>query len=531
MPLTLDFPAVRAIPATARKPYSPPCIRRHRGGGGEGHERNNRAYGNAPVCAQIDGVDVAALAARFGSPLFVFSERVLRDTMRRAKDAFQSRYPNTQFAWSYKTNYLAAICAVFHSEGSIAEVVSGFEYEKARKLGVKGSDIVFNGPHKTRKGLESAIAEGALLQVDNWDELLLIESIAVARRINVPVALRVWLDAGIRPVWSKFGFGLETGDAWRAIKRIHAIDARHAGRLSLRGLHTHIGTYILEPQAYAVAADKLVTLGERARQEYGTAIEYVNLGGGFPSRATLHYSYAPAEQTVPPIERYAEAITAVLNALPRARRPKLILETGRALVDEAGYLIASVVAVKGAVTAPPMNLSGSAAKQAFVAPESAGSALVIDAGVNLLYTGAWYRFDVKPARCSSGADVSPVKLYGNLCMNIDVVREQVALPPQHVGDHLVLHPVGAYNLTQSMQFIAYRPAAVMIGLDGSVEVIRARETLEDVERPERLPLRLRRTALGFPAARGDGKRALSVEINVTANSLSEAVAAQGRDHA
>ena len=178
-----------------------------------------------------------------------------------------------------------------------------------------------------------------------------------------------------------------------------------------------------------------------------------------------------------------------------------------------------------------MDLSGSAAKQAFVAPESAGSALVIDAGVNLLYTGAWYRFDVKPARRSSGADVSPVKLYGNLCMNIDVVREQVALPPQNVGDHLVLHPVGAYNLTQSMQFIAYRPAAVMIGLDGSVEVIRARETLEDVERPERLPLRLRRTALGFPAARGDGKRALSVEMHVTADSLAGTVAAAGRDHA
>ena len=125
-----------------------------------------------------------------------------------------------------------------------------------------------------------------------------------------------------------------------------------------------------------------------------------------------------------------------------------------------------------------------------------------------------YSRNVKPARSVAGAQIAVVKLYGNLCMNIDVVREQVALPPQNVGDHLVLHPVGAYNLTQSMQFIAYRPAAVMIGQDGVVEVIRARETLEDVERPERLPQRLRLTAQGFPAAR-EATQALRVEAPAT----------------
>ena len=495
-------------PAHGRRlPYTPPEIRRHRGGGSEALARNRFAFGaRSPLCEAIEGVGVADLAARFGSPLFVFSERVLRDTVRRANEAFKSRYPDTQFAWSYKTNYLSAICAVFHSEGSIAEVVSEFEYEKARKLGIEGCDIVFNGPHKSRAGLETAIAEGAMLQVDNWDELLLIEAIAAERQVQVPVALRVWLDAGILPVWSKFGFGLEAGEAWRAIKRIHQSN----GRLRLRGLHTHIGTYILEPRAYGVAAEKLCALSERARQEYGTRIEYLNLGGGFPSRSTLHYAYAPAEQTVPPIERYAEAIATVLNALPPARRPRLILESGRALVDEAGYLVTSVVAVKGGtqggVGAAAMDLSGTAAKQALVMPEAAASSLIIDAGVNLLYTASWFRFDVKPARAAVGAQPAPVKLYGNLCMNIDVVREQVALPPQNVGDHLVLHPVGAYNITQSMQFIAYRPAVVMIGLDGAVELIRARETLEDVERPERMPARLARQGAGFPRAQ-DGAHA------------------------
>ena len=112
--------------------------------------------------------------------------------------------------------------------------------------------------------------------------------------------------------------------------------------------------------------------------------------------------------------------------------------------------------------------------------------------MNLLYTATWYRIGVTPARASN-VPPNAVRLYGSLCMNIDVIRESVDLPPLEVGDRLVLHPVGAYNLTQSMQFIAYRPAVVLVGLDGSIEVIRRREELADIEQCEQVPARLMRT--------------------------------------
>lgn len=464
--------------------YCPPTITRHLHGMHSAAGRNRSAHGMQPnVCERIDGIPVADLAARFGSPLFVFSERTLREKIRRAREAFESRYPNTRFAWSYKTNYLNAICRVFHSEGSIAEVVSEFEYEKARRNGIPGCDIIFNGPHKTRAGLELAAREGAMIQVDNWDELLLLDSIAKEQGGSIDIAIRCWLDAGIQPVWSKFGFGVENGEAWRAIRRI----AESQGRLRLQGLHTHIGTYILEPEAYRTAAEKLITLMERCRETHGWALRYLNLGGGFPSLSTLHYSSQPAEQFVPPVEKYAEAIAAALNSLPRERRPRLYLETGRALVDEAGYLITSVVAVKQTAAQGPITLAGKAAKAPAQVHEAAGTAYVVDAGVNMLYTGAWYRFDVRPARARRESACQNVKLYGCLCMNIDVLREQVPLPPLTTGDHLVMHPVGAYNITQSMQFITYRPAVVMISLDGRVEVIREREDLDYVQRLERVP--------------------------------------------
>jgi diaminopimelate decarboxylase len=472
--------------------YVPPAIVR-RGGSLGLCQRNPHAHASCRPHDSIAGVPVADLTARFGSPLFVFSEEQLRAQAKAFKDAFRSRHPHTTFAWSYKTNYLGAICRVFHDEGWIAEVVSDFEYEKARKLGIDGRDIVFNGPHKPLAALERAVADGAQIQVDHWDELRALESIAGRRGQCIPVALRVWLDAGIRPVWSKFGLGLETGEAWRAIEHIR----QSRGLLRLRGLHTHIGTYILDPAAYRVASEKLVLLAERCREEFRRPVEYLNLGGGLPSRSTLHFTYLPPEQAIPPLDAYAEAICGPILALPLERRPRLYLESGRALVDEAGYLVTTVVASKqassaaaGPVAAPPSIGTKAPVGRIQHVPESLPT-VIVDAGVHLLYTGAWFRFNVHPCSVSPNAPASPVRLCGALCMNIDVLREQVMLPPLSPGDRLVLHPVGAYNITQSMQFITYRPAVVLVDGGGNAEVIRERENLEAIDRLERVPDRLR----------------------------------------
>ena len=97
------------------------------------------------IRGRIDGMAIDDLTARYGSPLFVFSERRLRDRIRRVQSAFASRYESVSFGWSYKTNYLAAICAIMHQEGALAEVVSEMEYQQARALGVPGEQIIFMG--------------------------------------------------------------------------------------------------------------------------------------------------------------------------------------------------------------------------------------------------------------------------------------------------------------------------------------------------------------------------------------------------
>ena len=456
--------------APQSRTYSPPTITGELGRGDAAVARNSHNRNVVPFCDQIDGVSIDDLVDQFGSPLFVFSERTVIETARRAKKAFNDVYPNTTFGWSYKTNYLKAICNIFHKEGWIAEVVSDFEYQKAEQAGIPGKDIIYNGPCKSRESLERALRQGSLVQIDNWDELRVIEEIASTINRRIDVGVRIWMDTGLTPAWSKFGFALANGEAARAVS--HVIANPH---LNLHTLHSHIGTYVLEPKAYAVAAERLVALREMVFRKSGHLVPCINLGGGFPSNSLLHEM---AENTeVPPIERYAEAIAGVLNALPRARRPQLRLETGRHLIDDAGYLIASVVAVKGAERYSTRPNSGKQSRGGYI----------VDAGVNLLYTSTWFRVGVMPTTPSDPLHTNAVKLYGCLCMNIDVIRQEVELPPLEVDDKLVLHPVGAYNLTQSMQFIGLRPAVVLVGLDGSVNLIRRREKLIDVENGEQVP--------------------------------------------
>lgn len=429
-------------------------------------------YGRSPSYARkvrtaIDEVTVESLVSTFGSPLFVYSERSLRQKHRQMYTAFSTRYPNVVFGWSYKTNYLNAICSVMHDEGSLAEVVSEMEYEKARSQGIPGNRIILNGPHKTLRVLERAAREGAMINIDHLDELYDLE--AVSRKLDrkLQVGIRLNLDAGVYPQWSRFGFNLENGQALEALKRM-----KNGGRLSLNGLHCHIGTYIMDASAYGRQVTKMVEFSYEVEKTFGASIEYLDIGGGFPSRNRLKGVYLAPELSLPSVDEYAEAVsTALSKALKPGDFPRLILESGRALVDEAGYLISTVVATKRLVDGT--------------------RAYVIDAGVNLLFTANWYKFNIELDREVGGVNEHSV-VYGPLCMNIDVVDEGIPLPPLSRGTRLVIGPVGAYNHTQSLQFIEYRPASVLIGLNGEVDLIREAEDLSDIQGRERVPERLRR---------------------------------------
>ena len=408
---------------------------------------------------EIDGVSVHELTEKFGSPLFVFSQQKMEEQYHRLSDAFTSRYPDVQFSWSYKTNYLNAICKIYHDMGSIAEVVSEFEYQKARALGVEGKDIIFNGPYKPKEDLKIAVQEGAKIHVDNLFELGDLEEIAEELGIRIPVAIRINMDTGVYPQWSRFGFNFESGEAMEAVKRMYA-----KGTVYLVGIHSHIGTFMLDANAYRLATMKIMQLKTQVEETFDASIEYIDLGGGFASKSNLKGVYQSAEVIVPTVDDYAEAITGAIYEFNTSDTlPKLYLETGRHLIDEAGYLLTSVQGWKRF----PDGKKG----------------YVLDAGVNVLYTSTWYNFNIELDKRYEGEN-EPSMLNGPLCMNIDIIEENLMLPALDRGSVLSISPVGAYNYTQAMQFIRYKPAVALIDTKGVARVIKEVDDLATINYKE-----------------------------------------------
>ena len=411
----------------------------------------------------IDTIPIKNIIAEYGSPVFAVSETTIRNTFEEAKSAFTSRYPKVQFAWSYKTNYLDAVCRIYHKLGSWAEVVSMFEYEKALKNGVPGSQIIFNGPDKSESDLEIAISNSSLIHIDHFDELYTILKIAETSSKQPKVAIRVNMDTGIYPQWDRFGFNYENGEAWQALNRL-----MYSEKVDVVGLHTHIGTYITTPNAYSVAVSKLAELASSLKKKFNHAIQYIDTGGGFASKNTLKGAYLPGKDTCPTFDAYAEAITGALMSADFTPEdlPTLILESGRAMVDEAGFLLGSVIANKRLA--------------------DGRRSTILDIGINNLFTSFWYEHDVLPVEATT-QQTEDTTLYGPLCMNIDVVRQAIQFPLLEKGDHVAIRRIGAYNMTQWMQFITFRPNVILIDADKNTHIIRKAENNATFELQEVVP--------------------------------------------
>ncbi len=406
-----------------------------------------------------------------GSPLFVVTESVLRQTFCDFSRAFATPEFPVHMAFSYKTNYLPAVCAILREEGAWAEVVSGLEYRLARRLGNTPGEIIFNGPWKTRNELEAALAEGACVVLDNFDELDTVESIASGLDPNRPARLGMRLACNTggprgnaprengKTDWSRFGFA--TDDVARVLERMVAHPA-----LSLHMLHSHCGTNLGDPDVYGAAAARLAQLAAQA-EALGLAPALINLGGGFPCGVDM--------------ASYAIAITQSLCTLATLFEtpPALVLEPGRALVDPAMQLVCTVVAVK--------NIPGK------------GRAIILDGGRNLL-SPACRRTPRPLSMIDTGhvdqtiqlpSSYSPAAVFGPLCMPEDIISEATLLPPLAPGDLLLVQEAGAYTVTQSMPFVRPGAGVVLIGPDGPV-LIRRRETDEDLFVRDLLPSYLER---------------------------------------
>lgn len=441
----------------------------------------------------IDDISIVELAAQYGTPLFVFSETRIRHNIDRIRKAEASIDLPLKICYAAKANSVLGILRAVKDSGCDIEVNSGGELWKAFKAGFRVDQIVFNGTSKEVWEIENAItAEIYAIQVDSIYELSLIEETArrINKRANVSLRLVPEIQSGTQPglqtalLTSKFGMMPE--EALSAFARYK--DSPH---LDLCGIHLHIGSQNPEPDVYAEAFATLFEMMIRIQGETGAKLKHINLGGGFP------VDYLSGKDAVldPPQQAIlsanfdpAEAITKAWNTAKRSGdmldRLTLLVEPGRSIIADAGICLTTVRNVK------QRPLSDSA----FRTPRSGlDNWLLTDAGFNILLsmeTYKWYYHVISASRPDEPHD-TPYKVAGPLCDGGDVyfdIEGKDRLPdyrllPENVqaGEVLALLNCGAYTLSQASQYNGrFLPAVVIVRENGEVELIRKRDSFDDL---------------------------------------------------
>ena len=388
-----------------------------------------------------------ALARIHGPSFFLLDRARFGENYDALLGAVRRRYAKSQLAYSYKTNYLPALCRMVEERGGYAEVVSPMEYRLARTLGVASARIVYNGPWKPAQDLRRALLEGAMVNLDSSEEIAVLRAVAAEhpqRRFGC--ALRCNFDIGER---SRFGF-----DELRQ----PAGEVRGIPNAVLEGLHCHYATRDRSARSYGQIAERML---ERADEIFGGAPpRYLNLGGGFFSPMPESFR-AQFGVHVPSFDEYAEALAAPLaRRYGRGEGPELILEPGLCLVADAMRFCTPVTALK---TIGRKRIAVVAGSVYDVKPTKHGKNLPLSV----------------VAGPGSGHSVHDCDITGNTCMEDDVLYRGYS-GKLAIGDYLVFDNVGAYTMVLKPPFIF--PAAPVLALEasGKAEVVRRAERYEDV---------------------------------------------------
>ena len=397
----------------------------------------------------------------YGSPLFVVDEGELRQNYHDLRGALDEHYPDSTVHFAAKANYNLAVLSVLQAEGCSAEAYAKCEFTACEQAGFAPEDVLLTGMNRQKADIERALERGVEhVLVDNEAEIerVVDAAAATATRPSVLVRANPSMDVPTKPSIatatreSKFGLDVASGRAMAVAETAAASE-----HVDLAGIQLHIGSQIRTTEAYAVAAREMLSFAAEIREETGTTIEVLDLGGGFP---VAYDESVPGTDEVLSVLSEAIRETAEEYDLPA---PHLFLEPGRRLVASAATLLATVGVVKET-------------------PHSTFA--VLDAGTNLL--SPHWPYPVT-ALTADGPE-QEYDIAGPLCYTGDVIREEVTISRVSAGDIVALDRVGAYSIGSGSNTNAEpKPAAVMRRVDGSVEVVQERETCADVLGSDRVP--------------------------------------------
>lgn len=402
--------------------------------------------------------EILKLEERYGSPVYVLYIKEFRNNYIKLLKTFRNIYPKYNIAYSYKTNYTPKICKIVKELGGLAEVVSEMEYNLAKKIGYENKDIIFNGPVKG-EALYEHLANGGTVNVDNLDELKKIityaqdytsQKIKVAFRVNIDIGQgfisRFGLDAYVDNVRKS-----ELDEAFEQVSKLKNIQ--------VVGLHCHIGRS-RGIQEWKRRVEVMFSLIERYFEDIP---EFIDFGSGMNSIMEP----CLAEQfgdNIPTFEEYANIVaTAMKNRyghLPYEQQPILYTEPGTTVISGHISFIAKVESIKNVKGKTYITFNGSGGNMGDICH-------LKQLPISIYHNGK------EKVMCRDATFV------GYTCLEHDHIYEgyfgEIA-----VGDYVEFKNVGSYSNVFKPPFILPNCAMICKNLDETFEIIKNRETFEDI---------------------------------------------------
>ncbi len=403
---------------------------------------------DARPSAQFDGVDLAALAGRLGTPLHAYSASAIRQRINALQQALHGL--DAMICYAVKANGNRAILELMAAAGLGADIVSAGELRRALQAGIPPERIVFSGVGKSEDEIAGALDVGIRrFNVESLDELHAIERLASTQHTTARAAVRINPDVdalthakiATGKSENKFGVSIDEARHWFAARE----QLRH---VRLDGLHVHIGSQILSLEPFRLALQRVAAFWHELR-EAGHPIASIDVGGGLGVRYR-------EDDTPIAAEDYAATIRETLAGFDG----DLLLEPGRYLVAEAGVLLTRVIRIKHG---------------------EARDFLVLDAAMNDLARpslyDAWH--DIVPL--ANGARPETVyDVVGPVCETGDTFARDRRLPTCAAGDLLMICTTGAYGASMASTYNS-RPLAAEALLDrGRYAVVRRRQHCEEM---------------------------------------------------
>lgn len=407
----------------------------------------------------VDGVSTLELAKKYGTPLYVTSEKKIRENYRLLKDMFCEKYVKTKILYSAKANTNLSILKILKNEGAGIDAVSIGEIFLALKAGFMSHEILYTGVSVSKEEMEYALEKGVTINVDSLSQSQKIFKIATPERTSVRINPQIGAGHHEYTVTagkvSKFGVDEET-----AIKIYKMAKENGVKRF---GIHMHIGSGIMQVEPFLDSVEILLNIASKIHDKLGIDFEFVDIGGG------IGVPYRPDEKEVD-IEAFADKVTKLFKKRTLEKligEPELWLEPGRYIVAESTILLTRV------------NMVKETASRKFVG---------VDAGFNVLVRPTMYGsyHHVLLANRLNEPSTEKYDIVGPICETGDTLAKDRLLPKLQEDDILAILTTGAYGYSMSSQYNSRpRPAEVLV-YEGKHELIRKREMFQDLLKGQRV---------------------------------------------